>query len=118
MQHRVGGVTLARIDDADRLAVLARDHARVAHLAAALRVEDRPVELNAALAHGDDAPWPASVLLEGEYGIEGIALSVPVTLGPGGVREIHEWPLTGDEAAALRRAAEVVGAAAGDLSTA
>ncbi|MEZ5123082.1 MAG: hypothetical protein R2736_16140 [Solirubrobacterales bacterium] len=39
----------------------------------------------AALAHGDPEPWPASVVLDGEYGVAGVALSVPVTLGPGGV---------------------------------
>ncbi|WP_259313659.1 malate dehydrogenase [Capillimicrobium parvum] len=72
----------------------------------------------AALAHGDDEPWPASVVLEGEYGIDGVALSVPVTLGPGGVRAIHEWVLTAGEDAGLRRAAALVGAAAGELSAA
>jgi malate/lactate dehydrogenase len=50
----------------------------------------------------------ASVRLEGEYGITGVSLGVPVTLGPGGVREIHEWALAEDELAALHRAAEVI----------
>lgn len=72
----------------------------------------------AALAHGDPEPWPASVVLDGEYGVAGVALSVPVTLGPGGVRAIHEWPLTGDEAAGLRRAAGFVASAAASLGVA
>lgn len=72
----------------------------------------------AALAHGDSEPWPASVVLAGEYGVEGVALSVPVTLGPGGVRAIHAWPLTGDEAAGLRRATGLVAAAAAALGPA
>ncbi len=50
----------------------------------------------------------ASVRLEGEYGISGVSLAVPVTLGPGGVQEIHEWALADDELAALHRAAEVI----------
>jgi malate/lactate dehydrogenase len=50
----------------------------------------------------------ASVRLAGEYGIEGVSLGVPVTLGPGGVQAIHEWELTDDELAALHRAAEVI----------
>jgi malate dehydrogenase len=50
----------------------------------------------------------ASVRLQGEYGIEGVSLGVPVTLGPGGVEAIHEWELTGEEHAALQRAAEVI----------
>jgi malate/lactate dehydrogenase len=53
-------------------------------------------------------PWPASVVLEGEYGIAGVALTVPVTLGHGGVERIHEWELTDDQAAGLRAGAEVV----------
>jgi malate dehydrogenase len=53
-------------------------------------------------------PWPASVVLAGEYGVDGVALSVPVTLGGGGVAEIHEWDLTGEQSAALRAGADVV----------
>jgi malate/lactate dehydrogenase len=53
-------------------------------------------------------PWPASVVLEGEYGIDGVALSVPVTLGGGGVVAIHEWDLSAEQQAALRAGADVV----------
>jgi malate dehydrogenase len=61
-----------------------------------------------AIARDDGEPWPASVLLRGEYGIDGTALSVPVTLGPGGARAILDWPLTPSQDAALRRAAGIV----------
>ena len=50
-------------------------------------------------------------MLEGEYDIAGVALTVPVTLGHGGVERIHEWELTGEQAAGLRAGAEVVRAA-------
>ena len=60
-------------------------------------------------------PWPASVVLEGEYGIDGVALSVPVTLGDGGAAQVHEWELTPEEAAALRAGADVVRSAAASL---
>jgi malate/lactate dehydrogenase len=53
-------------------------------------------------------PWPASVVLAGEYGIDGVALTVPVTLGDGGVVAIHEWAITAEQSAALRAGAEVV----------
>ena len=53
-------------------------------------------------------PWPASVVLEGEYDIAGVALTVPVTLGHGGVERIHEWQLTDDQAAGLRAGAAIV----------
>ena len=38
-----------------------------------------------AIADGHAGLWPASVVLEGEYGISGVSLSVPVSLGPDGV---------------------------------
>jgi malate/lactate dehydrogenase len=57
-------------------------------------------------------PWPASVVLDGEYGTEGVSVTVPVALGPRGVERIHEWELAADELAGLRRAAEAVRAAA------
>jgi malate/lactate dehydrogenase len=62
----------------------------------------------ALLAPAGGEPWPASVVLDGEYGIDGVALTVPVTLGDGGVAEIHEWELTPEQSAALRAGAEVV----------
>ncbi len=52
--------------------------------------------------------WVASVRLEGEYGISGVSLGVPVTLGPGGVQAIHEWDLADDELAGLHRAADAI----------
>jgi malate dehydrogenase len=57
---------------------------------------------------GDDELWTASVMLEGEYGIDGVSLSVPVRLGAGGVREICEWPLTEPERSGMRAAARIV----------
>ena len=54
------------------------------------------------------AVWPASLVLEGEYGIAGSAVSVPVVLGADGAREVVEWRLADDELAALRASAEVV----------
>jgi malate/lactate dehydrogenase len=57
--------------------------------------------------------WPASVVLDGEYGITGAAVTVPVALGPAGVERVHDWALAPDELAALRRAADAVRAAAG-----
>lgn len=61
-----------------------------------------------AIATDAQSLWPASVLLEGEYGLHGTSLSVPVTLGRGGATTIHEWPLEPSEQAALCEAAEVI----------
>ncbi len=58
----------------------------------------------------DAAPEPLclSTPLAGEYGFEGVALSVPVTLSETGVTEIREWDLSDDEWARLREAYEAV----------
>jgi malate dehydrogenase len=51
---------------------------------------------------------PVSVALQGEYGIDGVALGVPCHLGLGGVIEIEELPLSAAELAQLKRAAEAI----------
>jgi len=55
-----------------------------------------------------DELWPASVMLEGEYGVDGVSLSVPVTLGGGAVRQITEWELSESEREALLAGARFV----------
>jgi malate/lactate dehydrogenase len=60
---------------------------------------------------GDGELWPASVVLDGEYGIEGVAVTVPVTIGRAGAGEIHEWDLEPGGLDALRASAELVRAA-------
>ncbi len=61
-----------------------------------------------ALCAGTPEPWPASLVLEGEYGVDGVALSAPVTLGPAGVREVQAWRLTPDQLGAMARSAALV----------
>jgi malate dehydrogenase len=51
---------------------------------------------------------PCSVLLEGEYGIDGLYVGVPVKLGTGGVKQIIEVQLTDDETSALHKSSESV----------
>jgi len=70
-----------------------------------------------ALTAGSDEPWPASVVLDGEYGVTGVALTVPVALGRRKAR-VLEWPLTDEQRQALRRSAEVVRSATGQLDSA
>lgn len=65
-----------------------------------------------ALLGDDDALWPASVPLDGQYGARGVALGAPVVLGGGGVRGIETWALAGDEARGMLEAARAVRAAA------
>jgi malate dehydrogenase len=51
---------------------------------------------------------PCSVYLDGEYGIKGVFVGVPVKLGARGVEQIVEIGLTLDERAALQKSAEAV----------
>jgi malate dehydrogenase len=60
---------------------------------------------------------PCTVYLEGEYGIDGLYMGVPVRLGPGGIEEIIELDLTDAEAQALAASAEAVREVVGVLTT-
>jgi malate dehydrogenase len=51
---------------------------------------------------------PCSALCEGEYGIDGVFVGVPVTLGGEGIEEIVEIELSDEERAQLERSAEAV----------
>jgi malate dehydrogenase len=62
--------------------------------------------------------WAASIVLDGEFGLRDVALTVPVSLGRDGVRHVLEWPLSDEEQAALARSAEVVRDALGRIEPA
>lgn len=51
---------------------------------------------------------PCSVLLQGEYGIDGLFVGVPVKLGAAGLEQIIQLNLTSDESAALKKSAGAV----------
>ncbi len=51
---------------------------------------------------------PCAALLEGEYGINGLFVGVPVKLGSEGIEQIIEINLTADERAALHKSAAAV----------
>jgi malate dehydrogenase len=59
---------------------------------------------------------PCTAYLEGEYGIEGLYMGVPVKLGRDGVEEIVELELSEQEQAALAASAEAVREVVGVLS--
>jgi malate/lactate dehydrogenase len=64
---------------------------------------------------GGTTLWPASVMLRGEYGVDGVSLSVPVRLGAGGAQRIEEWELSAAQLEAVERAARFVREAADGL---
>jgi len=51
---------------------------------------------------------PCAAYLDGEYGIKGLYVGVPVKLGAKGIEQIIEIKLTPDEQAALNRSADAV----------
>ncbi|MBZ5726820.1 MAG: malate dehydrogenase [Acidobacteriia bacterium] len=51
---------------------------------------------------------PCAALLEGEYGISGLFVGVPVKLGAGGIEQIYEIKLTAEEQAMLKKSADSV----------
>ncbi len=51
---------------------------------------------------------PCSAYLEGEYGINGLFVGVPVKLGADGIEKIYEIKLTDEESAALKKSAAAV----------
>jgi malate dehydrogenase len=60
---------------------------------------------------------PCTVYLEGEYGIDGLYIGVPVKLGRAGIEEIYEVGLDDSEQAALAKSAEAVRDVVGVLTT-
>jgi malate dehydrogenase len=51
---------------------------------------------------------PCAAYLQGEYGINGLYVGVPVKLGAKGIEQIIEIKLTADEKAALDKSAAAV----------
>lgn len=61
-----------------------------------------------AIADDTGDVFPCSIPLEGEYGYRDVAMSVPVVLGRGGVREVVELALEPDEGERLERSVRAI----------
>ena len=57
------------------------------------------------LVRDEHSVLPVSVVLEGQYGLEGLALSIPSVVGRNGLEEVLEIPLNGEERQALEDSA-------------
>jgi malate dehydrogenase len=66
------------------------------------------VEMVEAILKDKKKILPCAVYLEGEYGIKGLFVGVPVKLGARGVEQIIEIKLTADERAALEKSSSSV----------
>jgi malate dehydrogenase len=102
-------VTRTRNGGAEVVALLKTGSAYFAPSAAAARMAK-------AVAEDSGAVMPVCAWVDGEYGISGTYLGVEAEIGAAGVRRIVETPLTEDELAGLRAAADAVRAKQGDVS--
>ena len=103
-------VTRTRNGGGEIVALLKTGSAYYAPSAAAARMAR-------AVAEDSRAIMPVCAWVDGEYGISGVFLGVEAEIGVTGVRRVVERELTGTELAALRTAAEAVGAKQADVAS-
>lgn len=124
-QCRVGGVPLDQVLSPEAIAeVVQRTRDGGAEIVALLKTGSAYFAPSAAAAQMANAVLadsgevlPVCAWTQGEYGVSGVYLGVPARLGKGGVIEVLQLPLTSEELAALRQAAEAVRAKVADLSS-
>ena len=120
----VGGVPLTKLVEAGRIAELVERTAKGGGEVVELLGTSAWYAPGAATAQMVDAIMldekrvlPCTAYLEGEYGIDGLYMGVPVKLGTRGIEEIVELDLTDDEQAALEESANAVREVVGVLTT-
>ncbi len=74
------------------------------------------VEMADAIFNDKKKILPCAAYLEGEYGINGLYVGVPVVLGKDGIERIIELKLTAEESAALKKSAASVAELCGMLT--
>lgn len=112
----VGGVPISDLLSAETLErIVKRTQGGGGEIVALLKTGSAFYAPSAAVAEMVDAVLldqkrllPCAALLEGEYGISGVYMGVPVILGAGGVERVVELDLTADEKAALDKSADAV----------
>jgi malate dehydrogenase len=103
-------VVRTRNGGAEVVALLKTGSAYYAPSAAAARMAK-------AVALDSGEVWPVCAWVEGEYDISGVYLGVQAELGAAGVKKVIETPLTDNELASLKEAAEAVRAKQADISS-
>jgi len=66
------------------------------------------IEMAKSILMDEKRVLPCAAYLEGEFGISGYFLGVPVVLGSNGIEKIIQFPLTGEETELLRKSVEKV----------
>ncbi len=120
----VGGVPLTKLVDEERIAELVDRTATGGGEVVTLLGTSAwyaPGAATAQMVHAvmldEKRVLPCTAYLEGEYGIEGLYMGVPVKLGAGGIEEIVELELSEDEQKLLTSSAEAVRDVVGVLTT-
>jgi len=112
----VAGIPITSLVDADKLeAIVDRTRKGGAEIVAYLKTGSAfyapaaaTVEMVESILKDKKKVLPCTALLEGEYGVDGLFIGVPVKLGAQGIEQIYELTLSADEAAALKNSADAV----------
>jgi malate dehydrogenase len=112
----IGGVSIAELLSAEALErIIKRTQGGGGEIVALLKTGSAFYAPSAAVAEMVDAilldqkrQLPCAALLEGEYGIKGLYMGVPVILGADGVEKVIELKLTKDEQALMNKSADGV----------
>jgi malate dehydrogenase len=111
----VGGVPLRKLSSEDRIQAMVERTAKGGGEIVNLLGTSAWYAPGAAAAQMVDAVvldekrvLPCTAFLEGEYGIDGLYMGVPVKLGAGGIQELIELDLDDDEQEALKASADAV----------
>jgi malate dehydrogenase len=120
----VGGVPLAKLVGQERIAEIVERTAKGGGEVVTLLGTSAwyaPGAATAEMVHSvmldEKRVLPCTAYLEGEYGIEGLYMGVPVKLGASGVEEIVELDLSDDEQRLLQESAGAVRDVVGVLTT-
>ena len=106
---RVSGIPLGQLLGRDRIDALKQETREAGHLVLELAQRSSAyyapsaavAELVAAIIHDLHRILPVSIRLAGEYGLDGVALSMPAIIGAGGVGKVLSPRLTADESCLL-----------------
>jgi malate dehydrogenase len=120
----VGGVPLAKLVSRDRIDEIvertAKGGGEVVNLLGT-SAWYAPGAATAQMVHAvmldEKRVLPCTAYLEGEYGIDGLYIGVPVKLGAGGIEEVVELDLSEDEQTQLQESADAVREVVGVLTT-
>ncbi|MGH9355730.1 MAG: malate dehydrogenase [Terriglobia bacterium] len=112
----IAGIPVTELLPADKLnAIIARTRNGGAEIGGLLKTASAyyapsaaAVEMIEAIFNDRKKILPCAAYLEGEYGIHGLFVGVPVKLGAHGIEQIIEIKLTPEEQAALRKSADAV----------